>query len=129
MADFQVVIEGRGAVAAAKELQKQLAKIGVTGTMEVADEETRRAEPNIKAIILSCVLNFTPQVGAAVVADQITDFIEKHKNSRCENPIERVLVTNPNKDDNNRVLIDNQSSSKQNTVEKIRRVLEDEEDY
>lgn len=122
MADFQVVIEGKDAIAAAEELQEQLAEIGVTGTVEASDEEKRRAEP-IEGIILT----FFMTVAGQVVADRITQYIEKHDRSQSKNQIEYILFIN--KHDGKRLRIDFPLSSVEDTLEKVRKVLEDEEDF
>lgn len=118
MANFQVVIEGKGAVAAATELKALLAETGVSGTMEVPDEQKRRADP-IEAVILTFVLN----VAASVTADRINEFIRKHERSQSKNQIEYILITR----DDKRQRIDFPLSSSQDTSEETRKVLEDED--
>ncbi|QFS51930.1 hypothetical protein [Nostoc sphaeroides] len=118
MANFQVVIEGKGAVAAATELKELLAETGLSGTVEVPDEEKRRADP-IEAIILTFALN----VAASVVADRINEFIRKHDRNQDKNQIEYVLLIR----DDKRHRIDFPFDEKQDTSEEIREVLEDED--
>lgn len=118
MADFQVVIEGKGAVAAAKELQELLGEIGVSGTMEVPDEQKLRADP-IEAVILTFLLN----VAASVTADRINEFIRKHERSQSKNQIEYILIIR----DGKRQRINFPLDEKQDTSEETRKVLEGED--
>lgn len=120
MADFQVVIEGKGAVAAATELKELLTETGLSGTLEVPDEEKRRAEP-IEAVILTFCLT----VAAEVVADRINEFIRKHDRSQSNNKIEYILIIH----DDKRQRIDFPLYSEEDTSEETRKVLEEDEDF
>lgn len=86
MTNFKVVIEGQGAVATAKELEEVLAEIGVSGTLEIPEQETSRDLGAIEAAILTFVMT----VAAEVTANQIKEKIRKHQNSQPKNQIERV---------------------------------------
>jgi hypothetical protein len=118
MANFQVVIEGKRAVASATELKDLLAETGLSGTMEVPDEEKRKADP-IEAVILTFALN----VAASVAADRINEFIRKHDLSQPKNQIEYILIVR----DDKRQRIDFPLDSQLDTSEEIRKVLESED--
>ena len=86
MASFQVVIEGQGAVATAKELKEVLAEIALSGTLEIPEQEISRDLGSIEAAILTFVVT----VVAEVTADQIKEKIRKHQESQPKNQVEQV---------------------------------------
>mgnify|MGYP001794315953 CR=1 FL=1 len=86
MASFQVVIEGQGAVATAKELKEVLAEIALSGTLEIPEQEISRDLGSIEAAILTFVVT----VVAEVTADQIKEKIRKHQESLPKNQVEQV---------------------------------------
>ncbi|KST62160.1 hypothetical protein [Mastigocoleus testarum] len=86
MTNFQVVIEGEGAVATATELKELLAEIGISGTLEIPEQEKRRDLGTIEGAILTFIVT----AAANLTSSQIEEKIRQHKLSQHENQIERV---------------------------------------
>jgi hypothetical protein len=135
MANFQVVIEGQGAVSTAKELKEVLAEIGVSVNLEIPEQETSRDLGTIEAAILTFVMT----VAAEVTADQIKEKIRKHQESQPKNQIEQVESQNqseksvlfiaPDGSRERKNLSPDKEQNISEILEEIRKMLEEDEDF